>query len=999
MKKVLLMAATAFVLCLSIFLLPMPSIRAEAHSEDPSTAPEWFEAVPIEEITGNTDVLILQDVYTWGMSVSPDAAACEDLGISYDLVTSTNFATMPLSTLLQYKAVILMSDQPKSFYDNLYAHRQKIADYVSDGGVLSAVIYHGWNDYIVTQQFLPGGVTLNYERTEDVDFSPTHYLISNPDRPVSLMGPWGYNTIIDNIETASTFYFTNLPSVAVTIAQGGHGHDVMLEYPFGDGRVVAVGIPIQWFYRYELGLGGNGCEAPWDGANNLKLLYNELRWACRHAPSLEWVRVTSQTGAYICSDSTGYSFPLLEKGDTGPAVRYLQVTLNSNPQTQVASTGPGSPLEETVSYGELTENAVKRFQELRNLEKNGRVDSATRDALNSMPLPVKHVPNGWVLRIVDTHGDSRIRDGTVWWEVEDVTDGVRGWVPREYVAIEAQDELQQQVKLILRWTDDAPVIPHDFQFERDLPFSETSDDVKYLQMILKAEVNETVYPASINATGFYGAITKDAVLEFQTKYGLPQNGDLVGEETRNKLNEFLRNGKYELNQTRVSVVREAITSYIIDYLPSGFPVYIVLAIPMVETGLSNYDNTVIGLSAADWGRGIMQIDTDTNVGAASGLRWFENGLIHYGRHSRDITRHYYTNTVQGIEANIKDALKNLRGKYDYADKPVWEARTIDCSGTNTIISAEEFKIIVAVWGYNGRVTNPAKNYLRAVAQCLPNVNSLFGTSYDSAKIQEWRCKLEWANDNRTILKAIIGSAGELRLYDSQGRVTGLVGGESIQEVPNSIFDKTEESVTVLFPSDSYRYEVVGIEEGTYDLQLALASVNGDIMFRAAEIPISPNAVHRYLIDWYALAQGENGVTVMVDSDGDGVFERTFATGSELTGDEFTLKTETIIDFDPDTLNLKAKGEYVTAYIELPMGYDATQIDISSIRLNGTVPALAKPTQVGDYDRDRIPDLMVKFSRAAVKSLLTPGNQVEITITGQVAGIGFEGSDTICVIKG
>jgi len=105
-----------------------------------------------------------------------------------------------------------------------------------------------------------------------------------------------------------------------------------------------------------------------------------------------------------------------------------------------------------------------------------------------------------------------------------------------------------------------------------------------------------------------------------------------------------------------------------------------------------------------------------------------------------------------------------------------------------------------------------------------------------------------------------------------------------------------------------------------------------------------------------------------------------------------------IDFDPDTLYLKSKDNYVTAYIELPPGFDVRQIDIPSIRLNGVVPALTKPTKIGDYDRDRVRDLMVKFDAPAVKSLLTPGNQVEITITGEVAGIAFEGNDIIRVIS-
>ena len=106
-----------------------------------------------------------------------------------------------------------------------------------------------------------------------------------------------------------------------------------------------------------------------------------------------------------------------------------------------------------------------------------------------------------------------------------------------------------------------------------------------------------------------------------------------------------------------------------------------------------------------------------------------------------------------------------------------------------------------------------------------------------------------------------------------------------------------------------------------------------------------------------------------------------------------------IDFDPDTLNLKSEGSVVTVYIylELPPGYDVSQVDISSIRLNGAIAALDKPTEIGDYDGDGITDLMVKFDRAAVQSVLAVGEQVQITITGEVDGIAFEGRDTIRVI--
>jgi len=104
-----------------------------------------------------------------------------------------------------------------------------------------------------------------------------------------------------------------------------------------------------------------------------------------------------------------------------------------------------------------------------------------------------------------------------------------------------------------------------------------------------------------------------------------------------------------------------------------------------------------------------------------------------------------------------------------------------------------------------------------------------------------------------------------------------------------------------------------------------------------------------------------------------------------------------IDFDPDTLNLRSMGKFVTVYIEPPAGYDISQIDAASIKLNGIVPALAKPTEGDDYDSDGIADLMVKFDRAAVQDIVTVSDQVEVTITGGVAGICFRGSDTIRVI--
>ena len=106
-----------------------------------------------------------------------------------------------------------------------------------------------------------------------------------------------------------------------------------------------------------------------------------------------------------------------------------------------------------------------------------------------------------------------------------------------------------------------------------------------------------------------------------------------------------------------------------------------------------------------------------------------------------------------------------------------------------------------------------------------------------------------------------------------------------------------------------------------------------------------------------------------------------------------------IDIDPDTLNLNSKGKWITCYIELPGDYDVEDIDVSTIKLNDEVPAESRPTGVGDCDDDGIAELMVKFDRSAVQEILEAGDEVEITVTGELNDdTKFEGSDTIRVIN-
>ncbi len=121
------------------------------------------------------------------------------------------------------------------------------------------------------------------------------------------------------------------------------------------------------------------------------------------------------------------------------------------------------------------------------------------------------------------------------------------------------------------------------------------------------------------------------------------------------------------------------------------------------------------------------------------------------------------------------------------------------------------------------------------------------------------------------------------------------------------------------------------------------------------------------------------------------------------GSTALAQVQATVNITPDTLNLKAKGQWVNCTIRLPAGSKASDINISTIFVAGTIPVVKNGKGKGDV-------LTVKFSRAQLVNYIntlaaaTPGftfpADVPLTVTGTLKdGVtSFSGQDTIHAIK-
>lgn len=286
--------------------------------------------------------------------------------------------------------------------------------------------------------------------------------------------------------------------------------------------------------------------------------------------------------------------------------------------------------------------------------------------------------------------------------------------------------------------------------------------------------------------------------------------------------------------------------------------------------------------------------------------------------------------------------------------------------------------------------------------------------------------VEWSQDGtKLIFMYISGTTGTPWPVRSFWICTMNPDGTGLTVLGRGVWPKFVLGDTkILFNTELPEFKIAIMDSDGTNVQILTAGPfdhGPDMAVSSHRIAFTRAPAFGSLGDLYVMdMDGSNQNSLIADGQNNEVYwspdEKCIVYTSEKTGNLDIWKVGVIastlasgIDIDPDTLNLKSRGNWITCYIELPEGYDPVDIDVSTVMLNETMGVEPSPFNVGDYDGNGVPDLMVKFDRAEVEAYILTIHDIELlleekslyttlTVTGELNdGTQFEGSDAIRVI--
>ena len=229
--------------------------------------------------------LLIQDAVPWhaGTGQDPRGADVTELKVRRGgRIDIANAGLVGVIDLSQYSEIVIAAAQPQSFYESLFpnnpttnecAIHYALVDWVENGGVLSAHLADNYGGNWDGCFFLQGVTKAMHFSNENAIFTPGHPIVTGQYgglnggqivdvAPYQDLTGWNYT---------SHGWFRHLPAektIIFTEKEGGLAQEhkpVMVEFPFGCGRVIASLMTLEWQYI------GDGSLT-----SNKKLLANEI---------------------------------------------------------------------------------------------------------------------------------------------------------------------------------------------------------------------------------------------------------------------------------------------------------------------------------------------------------------------------------------------------------------------------------------------------------------------------------------------------------------------------------------------------------------------------------------------------------------------------------------------------------------------------------------------------------------------------------------------------
>jgi PKD repeat protein len=224
-------------------------------------------------LVGDSSILVIEDGPAWSLSVSQFIQT--NYGITPTIITSSQIAA---TDFMLYDIIITVSAQSSTYYAAISSNKTKFETFVAAGGILQYQIaaFSG-----STPINLVGGAVVEYGTQNQNDILlPLHPIVNGVTNPIIATD-------------ANICYLTNLPAGAqILTVTNPLALPTTAEYGFGNGLVIATGMP--WEYYYYNGTSNLGLMLPNCTSYNLSQL----------GTLASWITLSSNTDTVAGGDST-----------------------------------------------------------------------------------------------------------------------------------------------------------------------------------------------------------------------------------------------------------------------------------------------------------------------------------------------------------------------------------------------------------------------------------------------------------------------------------------------------------------------------------------------------------------------------------------------------------------------------------------------------------------------------------------------------------------------